>query len=100
MSHNLAQEMREEFQARFGQPYDSSCYPSPELTPSDCKGLVASIKVSEALARQTDIHYELQRLPKAGDAVLLDPEHEHLPVEHEQQAEIIRLWNPHTKAAS
>lgn len=100
MSHNLAQEKREEYQDRFGKPYDSNLYPSPALTPSDRKALVASIKVCDAHARQIAIHYELQRLPKAGDAVILDKDHEHLPVNHEDQAEVIRIWSPHTKEAS
>ncbi|GAA5483936.1 hypothetical protein [Haloferula sargassicola] len=100
MSHNLAREKREDYLAQFGESYDPARYSSPETTPVGRRQLVASIKVCDAHARQTDIHYELQKLPKAGDAVILDSKHEHLPKEHEEQAEIIKLWSPHTKAAS
>ena len=95
MFHILANEKREEYLARFGQAYDPASFPSPELTPSDRLNLVASIKVCEASARQIDIHYELQRLPKAGDAALPDTAHEHLPADRDQQAEIIRVWASH-----
>ena len=98
MSHHLAQEKRKEYEDRFGEAYDPLLFPSPDMTPEDRKVLVANIKVYDALARQEDIDLELQQLPKAGDVVILDDEHSHLPVASEHEAELIRIWSPFTKS--
>jgi hypothetical protein len=98
MSHSLSQEKRKEYEDRFGEPYDPILFPSPEMTPEDRKVLVASIKVCDALARQEEIDLELQQLPKAGDVVILDEEHSHLPVASEHESELIRIWSPYTKS--
>lgn len=100
MAHNLAREKRDEYLTRFGNAYDPDRYPSPETTPTDRRSLIASLKVCDASARQIDIHHELQLLPKSGDVVILDPDKEHLPKEHEEQAAIMKLWSPHSKATS
>lgn len=100
MSHSLAHEKRQEYQDRFGTPFDPARYSSPETTPADRRKLVASIKVCDALARQTDIHHEISRQPKALDVAILDAHHKHLPEEHEEQARVIRIWEPHAKSAS
>lgn len=98
MPHDLAQEKRKEYQDRFGESYDALRYPSPDMTPEERLEVVAHIKVYEARARQEDIDGEIHQLPKAGDVVILDDEHSHLPVDREHQTELIRLWSPHANS--
>jgi len=94
MSHSLAAEYRSEFFKIYGRDYDPVEFTTPQaILDLDLQRLVARLKISDANAEQTEIHYEIQKFKK-GDVVILPDDKKHLVEEFEDAKKMMELWEP------